>query len=45
MQHPAGQEQDHVALPGQQGQIGPEIDDSCLNDHHAPADGDTTKTI
>ena len=45
MQHPTGQEQDHVALPGQQGQIGPEVDDSCHHDHPAPEYEDITKSI
>ena len=42
---PTGQEQGHVALPGNpaRAHVGPEVDDSCLRNHPAPADGDTTK--
>ena len=43
LQHPAGQEQGNVPLPGQQGYIGPEIDESRHHNHPAPADEDTTK--
>ena len=45
LQQPTGQEQGHVAHPGRQGHIGPEINESRHNDNPAPADEDITKPI
>ena len=43
LQQATGEEQGHVTLPGQQGHIGPEVNDSRHNNHPVPADEDTTK--
>ena len=45
LQQPTWQEHGHVALPGQQGPIGPEGNDSCHNNHPAPVYEETTKPI
>ena len=39
------QEQGHMVLPGQQGYIGPEVNDSHYNDPPTPADKDNTKPM
>ena len=45
LQQPTVQEQGHMALPGQQGHIGPEVIDSNHNDPPAPVDEDNTKPM
>ena len=45
LQQHAEQGQGHVALPGQQGHIGPEGNHPHHNDPPAPADEDNTKPM